>query len=78
MKVTTSTHNPAELGLTAAESAAYTALTTAIGEGKTVTSGDVAERMDGKNRSYIYRVLERLINKGLVERYGQRYYKLAT
>lgn len=44
----------------------------------TTTSGDLSKAWGDKERSYVYRVLKVLTDKGLVERYSQRYYKLAT
>lgn len=68
--------NPAQHGLTAAEDAAYQIVAKREAAMKTTTSGDVAEAWDDKNRSYTYRVLKSLIDKGLLEQYSHRYYRL--
>ncbi len=71
------TLNPAENGLTGAEHEVYDIVQVRQDAGKTTTSGDVAAKWGGKNRSYTYRVLASLISKGLIEQYSQRYYRLA-
>ena len=73
----TNSPNPAELGLTGAEHEVFQIVSKRQAAGKTITSGDVAAAWGGKNRSYTYRVLKSLMNKGLIEQYSQRYYKLA-
>ena len=72
------TVNPAEQSLTEAHYAVYCILSARQHEGKTTTSGDVAAEWGGKNRSYTYKVLKALIDKGLVEQYSQCYYKLTN
>lgn len=71
------TLNPAEYGLTVAEFRVYEIVAFRQEQKRTTTSGDVARGWGGKNRSYTYRVLKSLIDKGLVEQYSQRYYRLA-
>jgi predicted transcriptional regulator len=67
--------NPAANKMTASESAVYKIIHKRQGKGETTTSGDVARDWDGKERSYVYRVLKGLTGKGLLERYNHRYYK---
>jgi len=73
---TKTTFNPAHLALTDAQHEVYRIVRDRQDRGLTTTSGDVAEDWGDKNRSYVYRVLKALTDKNLVERYGQRYYKL--
>jgi hypothetical protein len=71
-------YNPAALGITDAQSNAYRIVRDRQGRGLTTTAGDVAEDWGDKNRSYVWKVLNALIKKKLLERYSQRYYKLKT
>lgn len=77
-KTSTKAHNPAALGLTDAQNNAYRILQNRQARGLTTTSSDVAEEWGDKDRSYVYRVLKALCDKGMVERYSRRYYKLTA
>lgn len=46
--------------------------------GKVTTRADIEAAAGSKDKSWICRILKSLIAKGLVERYEQRYYRLAT
>ena len=76
-KKLTNSLNPAERGLTAAENAAYKVLRSMQGRGAVITSGSLAEAWGGKNRSYVYRILQSLISKSIVENYDSIFYRLA-
>ncbi len=67
--------NPGKHKLTESESEVYKIIHARQAEGKTSTSGDVAKDWEGKDRSYVYRVLKALSDKKVVERYNHRYYK---
>ncbi len=67
--------NAASVGLTEAENAVYRIVRERQRRNRTTTSGDVAVAWDGKNRQYVWRKLEALIEKGLIERYSGRYYR---
>jgi predicted transcriptional regulator len=66
-----------ELCLTAAEDKVFKIVSRRVENGKTVTTQDVSKSFGGKHRSYVYRILKRLIDKGLVTRYLTRYYSVS-
>ena len=69
------TLNPAEAGLTGAEHEVYEIMRTRQDTNQTITSGDVASKWE-KERTYAYRVIKALIDKGYAEQYNTRYYRL--
>lgn len=76
-KKPTISHNPAQLGLTGAESEVLKIITNRQSKGLIIKSSDVAKAR-GTERSYTYRVIQSLIAKGLVEQYRQGHYRLAA
>lgn len=69
--------NAAKLELTAAQNAVYKIVHSRQLSGETTTSTDVTNDRGLKDRSSTYRVLKSLIEKGLIETYAGKYYKLA-
>lgn len=68
--------NPAKERLGNAEAAVYKIVRRRQSRGLTITSGTVAKDYGNKHRVHVYRLLRSLIEKGLVERYDTRYYRL--
>lgn len=71
-----STPNAVQLGLTPGEFEVYSIVRKRHLKGKTTANSDVAEAWD-KSRTYVYRTLRSLVDKGLVERYSGIFYRLA-
>jgi len=67
--------NPAKNSLTQAEHEVFKIVRDRQNRNKTTTSGDVAADW-GKDRTYVYRKLMSLIEKGLIERYSHLYYRV--
>lgn len=82
MKTTTVTKtlktNPADLKLTEVQATVYKLITDRHQSGQLTTRADIEKALGGKDKSWICRILKSLSAKGLVERYEQRYYKLAN
>lgn len=65
-----------DLGLTPAQFKAFEIVKKRSLKKLDTTIKDVAKAWGGKNRTYTSRTLKALIDKGLVERYSTRFYKL--
>lgn len=72
----TSKINPAEFMLTERQAAVYKLVKSRQNSGKVTTRLDIQNDLGGMDKSWICRVLKALIEKCLIERYEQRYYKL--
>jgi DNA-binding MarR family transcriptional regulator len=70
--------NPADLSLTAVQFQVYTAIKKRHKSGQLTTRADIADALGGRDKSWLCRILRALSARGLVERYQQRYYKLAN
>ena len=68
--------NPAKEGLTKAEYNIFRVLKKRLDMDKVTSTGDISYALDGLDRSWIYRILISLTEKGIVERYGQRFYRI--
>lgn len=67
--------NPVDLGLNSLQSDLYRSIAERHKAGTPTTSTDLAKELN-KEGSWIFRNLIVLIDKGLIERYGNKYYKL--
>lgn len=70
------TTNPAALGLTDAQNEIYNIIVRRQGNSLTTTAGDIREEYRDRDRSWIYRILQALIKKKLVETYSRNFYRL--
>jgi len=68
-------NKPRYLGLTDPETAAIDIVLKIEKKKLNVTTQAVATLWGNKDRTYVWRVLTSLIEKGWIERYGGRYYK---
>lgn len=69
--------NPAIYGLTDAENEVYQIICDSeINQRKTITTAAIQEAWQQRNRTYVYRIVQGLIDKKLVERYSKIYYRL--
>ncbi len=69
--------NPSELGLTSAETEVFKAIKRLSKTDQPITCGEVVAKV-GNHRTWVWRCLQGLINKGLVERYGSIFYRLVV
>ena len=69
--------NPAESGLTGAEYEVYNIVRARQAENETITTRYVSEEWGGKEMSWTWRVLRALMDKGMIEQYSGRFYRLA-
>lgn len=72
------TNNPADLKLTNVQANVFNIISVRHKSGRITTRADIDEALGGIEKSWACRVLRSLTEKGLIERYGQRYYKLST
>lgn len=72
------TFNPVDLQLTAVQSGVYSILLARHQSGQLTTRADIETALGGKDKSWICRILRVLSEKGLIERYQQRYYKISA
>ncbi len=77
-KSTTKTNkiNPASLGLTSLQLQAFRVIEQRQSAGELTTRSDIQTALEGREKSWVSRNLAVLIEKGLIELYNQRYYKL--
>jgi len=68
--------NPLDFCLTVVQADVLQIIAKRTKAGRITTRMDVSEALGGKDKSWTCRILRALIDKGLVERYEQRYYKL--
>ncbi len=68
--------NPTKEGLTEPELRILKALKRRQNMDMVTSTGDLSNDLHGLDRSWIYRKLMSLIEKGIVERYGQRFYRI--
>lgn len=76
MTTKTRTNNFVDLMLTETQAKVYKILSDRYQSGKLTTRSDVEKALGGKEKSWVWRILNSLSEKGLVERYEQKYYKL--
>lgn len=68
--------NPLDFCLTVVQAEVLQIIAKRTKAGRITTRMDISEALGGKDKSWTCRILRALIDKGLVERYEQRYYKL--
>lgn len=68
--------NPLDFCLTVVQADVLQIIAKRTKAGRITTRIDISEALGGKDKSWTCRILRALIDKGLVERYEQRYYKL--
>ena len=68
--------NPAKEELTKSEHNVLKALKRRQNIDMVTSTGDLSYELHGLDRSWIYRILISLTEKGIVERYGQRFYRI--
>jgi predicted transcriptional regulator len=68
--------NPLDFCLTVVQADVLQIIAKRTKAGRITTRMDISEALGGKDKSWTCRILRALIDKGLVERYEQRYYKL--
>lgn len=68
--------NPLDFCLTVVQAEVLQIIAKRTKAGRITTRIDISEALGGKDKSWTCRILRSLIDKGLVERYEQRYYKL--
>ena len=68
--------NPVEEGLTEAEYNVFKVLEKRQVRGKVTSTGDISKALRGLDRSWIWRNLMSLIEKGIVEQYSRRCYRI--
>lgn len=68
--------NPLDFCLTVVQAEVLQIIAQRTKAGRITTRMDISEALGGKDKSWTCRILRALIDKGLVERYEQRYYKL--
>lgn len=68
--------NPLDFCLTVVQADVLQIIAQRTKAGRITTRMDISEALGGKDKSWTCRILRSLIDKGLVERYEQRYYKL--
>ena len=68
--------NPLDFCLTVVQAEVLQIIAKRTKEARITTRIDISEALGGKDKSWTCRILRALIDKGLVERYEQRYYKL--
>jgi len=68
--------NPLDFCLTVVQAEVLQIIAKRTKAGRITTRIDISEALGGKDKSWTCRILRALIDKGLVERYEQRYYKL--
>jgi len=78
MKMSSRTPNPVDLSLTAVQFQVYNTVLTRHQSGQLTTRANIEEALGGRDKSWICRILRALSDRGLIERYQQRYYKLAN
>jgi len=75
MTLTKMTNKPF-MALTQAQSDVFRVVRTRQNAGKITTRADIEKQLDMNDKSWTCRILKALIEKGAIERYDQRYYKL--
>jgi len=70
--------NPVDLCLTPTQHKAYLFIAKRHAAGQITKRSDIQAALNNVDRAWICRIIDVLIDRGLVERYKQRYYKLAT
>ena len=68
--------NPLDFCLTVVQADVLQIIAKRTKAGRITTRMDISEALGGKDKSWTCRIVRALIDKGLVERYEQRYYKL--
>lgn len=68
--------NPLDFCLTVVQAEVLQIIAKRTKAGRITTRIDISEALGGKDKSWTCRILRALIDKGLVERYEKRYYKL--
>lgn len=68
--------NPLDFCLTVVQAEVLQIIAERTKYGSITTRLDISKSLGGKDKSWTCRILRALIDKGLVERYEQRYYKL--
>ena len=77
-KTTNKNFNPVDLKLTEVQADVYNVIYVRQNSGQLTMRSHIQEALADRDKSWICKVIRALIAKGLVERYEQRYYKLAT
>lgn len=77
-KTTNKNFNPVDLKLTEVQADVYNVIYARQNSGQLTMRSHIQEALADRDKSWICKVIRALIAKGLVERYEQRYYKLAT
>lgn len=72
---TSTIKNPVDLHLTLVQTNVLTIIKRRYAEGKLTMRSDIEVELGGKDKSWVCRILRALHDKGLIERYVQRYYK---
>lgn len=70
--------NASEFGLTEAQLKIYKAIEKRHRSYLITTRADIERDLGGLDKSWVCRILRILSSKGLVERYSQRYYRIAN
>jgi len=68
--------NPLDFCLTVVQSEVLKIVARRTKAGRITTRLDISEALGGKDKSWTCRILRALLEKGLIEKYEQRYYKL--
>lgn len=68
--------NPLDFCLTVVQSEVLKIVARRTKAGRITTRLDISEALGGKDKSWTCRILRALLDKGLIEKYEQRYYKL--
>lgn len=68
--------NPLDFCLTVVQAEVLQIIAKRTKAGRITTRMDISEALGGKDKSWTCRILRALLEKGLIEKYEQRYYKL--
>ena len=68
--------NPLDFCLTVVQSEVLEIVARRTKAGRITTRLDISEALGGKDKLWTCRILRALLEKGLIEKYEQRYYKL--
>lgn len=68
--------NPLDFCLTVVQAEVLQIIAKRTKEARITTRIDISEALGGKDKSWTCRILRALLEKGLIEKYEQRYYKL--